>query len=356
MRADGHSNIFMPTHPDQNYVALGHVVRRQGVNFTPNPPAPGQYYLIHRKYLVDLGLTAVLFLNEDGIPCYRTVDGTNLFRSDNPQKYAIRDDAQLQACCTGSGSSCDIYTKGSDACQKAMMSYCSGSDIRPGGKCEDWCTRDPIGCDKIKQKFCAEHPDDPFCDCINAFSRADHTAFIKGKETVYSYSIPACYYQKCKLGPYQVFTTTEMTAAQNGERCSQDLKYIDQQIKVTGTGNILSTNQTSNENSGENSGTTVVGNGEDGSSSNGNSTTSQSTILGISKPSFIVIVFVILMVVVAMILYNSGMGDSNYDPRLDVNNGSTVIDGNGNVVYSYPLQQPYQPTPQYTYPLTTATQ
>jgi hypothetical protein len=57
-----------------------------------------------------------------------------------------------------------------------------------------------------------------------------------------------------------------------------------------------------------------------------------------------------------MILYNSGMGDSNYDPRLDVNNGSTVIDGNGNVVYSYPLQQPYQPTPQYTYPLTTATQ
>jgi hypothetical protein len=344
----------MPTHSDQNYVALGHVVRRQGANFTPNPPAPGQYYLVHRKYLVDLGLTAILFLNEDGIPCYRTVDGTNLFRSDNPQKYVIRDDAQLQACCTGSGSSCDIYTKGSDACQKAMMSYCNGSDIRPGGKCEDWCTRDPIGCDKIKQRFCVEHPDDPFCDCINAFSRADHAALIKDKETVYSYSIPACYYQKCKLGPYQVFTTTEMTAAQNGERCSQDLKYIDQQIKVTGTGNILNTNQTSNENSGANSGATVVGDGDSGNNSSGlgsilggtNTSTSQNTILGISKTSFIVIV--ILMVVVAMIF---GGNDSSYDPRLDANNGSTVmdlngsngyfVDGNGNVVYQ--SQSSYSP-------------
>jgi hypothetical protein len=238
-----HSKLWRPTHSDPNYIGVGDICYR-GLN---KPPV-GRYYCLHRKYLLDAGKNAPLFFNEDGLPCYRTIANTNIFRKGDTQLFGLRDDASLQACCTGSGAACEIWTKGSTACQNAMTEYCAASDIKPGGKCEDWCTRDPIGCDKVKNKFCDEHPNDPFCDCINAFNRPEHAALIKDKETIYSMSIPACYFDKCKQGPYKVFTTTEMTEAQQGQRCSQDLKYIDQQIKVLGDNNILNSSQNVNEN------------------------------------------------------------------------------------------------------------
>jgi len=243
LRADAKCKLWRPVHSDPNYIGVGDICFR-GLD---KPPA-GRYFCLHRKYLLDAGKNAPLFFNEDGLPCYRTIAGTNIFRKGDPQVFGLRDDAALQACCTGSGTACELWTRSSTSCQTAMTEYCSANDIKPGGKCEDWCTRDPVSCDKVKNKFCVEHPEDPFCDCINALDRPDHAALIKDKETIYSMSIPACYYNKCKQGPYKVFTTTEMTEAQQGQRCSQDLKYIDQQIKVLGDNNVLNTNQNVNEN------------------------------------------------------------------------------------------------------------
>lgn len=240
------STVFKPTHPDPNYIAIGHVVN-MGRDV---PPPVGEYYLVHRKHLIDRGLTATLELNNDWVPCFRTIPGYTMFRVGDIQKYTLRNDDALKSCCTGSGSDCATWSKGSVDCQLLMSESCKASDIKPGGKCEDWCARDPVSCDKLKNKFCGEHPDDPFCDCINAFSRADHAAFIKDKEVIYSQSIPACYYSKCKLGPYKVFTTTAMDDAQNGERCKSDLQYIDQKINVSGDNNILNTSQDVTNNKG----------------------------------------------------------------------------------------------------------
>lgn len=233
------STIFKPTHTNSDYIAIGHVVN-PGNN---NPPPVGMYYLVHRKHLIDRGLTATLDLIEDGVSCFRTIPGYTMFRVGDIQQYAIRNDDALKACCTGSGSDCGTWSKGSGDCQLLMSSSCKAIDIKPGGKCEDWCARDPISCDKLKNRFCSEHPTDPFCDCINAFAREDHAEMIKGKEVIYNQTIPACYYPKCKLGDYQVFTTTAMVEAQNGQRCKTDLQYIDQAIKVTGDNNILNTSQ-----------------------------------------------------------------------------------------------------------------
>lgn len=237
------SKIWRPTHTNSNYIGVGDICYRGATM-----PPIGAYYCVNRKYLIDAGKSAGLFWNDDGVAAHRTIDGLNLFRTGDPQKFGLRDDQALQACCTGSGTLCELWSKGSTSCQAAMTEFCTANDIKPGGKCEDWCTRDPISCDKVKNKFCVEHPDDPFCDCINALDRPDHSAFIKDKETIYSMSIPACYYNKCKQGPYKVFTTTEMVESQQGTRCSQDLKYIDQQIKVLGSNNVLNTDQNVNEN------------------------------------------------------------------------------------------------------------
>jgi hypothetical protein len=237
------SIIYKPICPDQNYIALGHVVRRNQTSsfqLFNGPPKPGEYYLVHRRYLVDLGYTATYVAGKGDIgSCYRTVDGYHLFKYDGQQKYMIRTDAQLRSCCTGSGSSCEVYNKGSTECQLAMSDYCNLDDIKSGGKCEDWCARDPISCDKLKLNLCRKTPLDSYCDCINAEDRADHTELIKGKEIIYRMSLPACYYNKCKLGPDKVFTTTEMRDAQLGLRCAQDLKYIDQQVKVLGDNNVV---------------------------------------------------------------------------------------------------------------------
>ena len=243
LSADTTSKMWRPTCSDPNFIGVGDVCLRG-----TSKPIIGKYFCVHRKYLIDAGKNAFLLSTEDGVTCYRTIPSTNIFRRGDPQVFGLRDDANLQACCTGSGTMCELWTKGSTSCQTAMTEFCSANDIKPGGKCEDWCTRDPISCDKVKNKFCMDHPDDPFCDCINALDRPEHAAFIKDKETIYAMSIPACYFNKCKQGPYKVFTTTDMIEAQQGQRCSQDLKLIDQQIKILGDNNVLNTNQNVTEN------------------------------------------------------------------------------------------------------------
>lgn len=241
---DRHARIFIATHPDPNYVALGHICRKDKAK-----PGPGEYYMVHRKYLIDLGGSAPEIdpgggsIQQDGTVAYRTVDSTQLFRFGDRQRWGLRTDATLQACCTGSGSSCEIFTKGSVGCQQAMSAYCSAEDIKPGGKCEDWCSKDPVNCDKLKQQFCQLHPTDPFCDCINAQDRQDYKDLVKGKEVIYNRSTPACFYARCKLGPYKVFTTTDQVSQQQGTACVSDLQYIDQAIKVAGDNNVLQTTQ-----------------------------------------------------------------------------------------------------------------
>jgi hypothetical protein len=218
------------------------------------------------------------------------VASTNLFRVDNNQAYGLRDYAAIQDCCTGFGSNCENLQKGSVPCLTALMQSCKAADVKPGAKCAAWCERDPISCDKAKLQYCTDHPDDPLCDCINAFSRADHKELIKGREEIYSMSLPACYYDKCKLGPHRVFTTTDMTTAQLGQRCSQDLKYIDQRIKVEGEGNILNTNQSVQE-------TTNTGSAAGGAGTNA-ANSKEKTILGISINTMIIILIAVVVIAV----------------------------------------------------------
>lgn len=253
MPGDFTANIWRPVYVDPanptspvQFVGAGDVCLRG-----ENKPRIGKYYCLNTRYFFPTTRTAERPKNSDGIPCFRTLAGTNIFRAGvaNNQQFALLDDNTIIDCCTKTTdrpANCGSLSGGSIACQNAMLDSCSAADIKPGGKCEDWCTRDPINCDKIKNQFCVANPNDPFCDCINAFSRADHNAFVKDKEAIYSMSVPACYYSKCKLGPSYVFTTTTMPGP-NSERCVQDLKLIDQRINVSGTGNVVDADQTVNE-------------------------------------------------------------------------------------------------------------
>ncbi len=241
--------IYIPKCVDDNYIPLGYVVRKGST-----PPKVGAYYCVHRKYVEDKGATATYIRgSSDFGSCYRSINGYHLFNYNKNQRYVLRTDIQLQTCCTtnlSAGSTCELWYKGSTECQKAMASYCGLDDIKPGGKCEDWCTRDPVSCDKFKEKMCDLHPLDPLCDCINAFQRSDHAELIKGKEIIYNMSLPLCYYPGCKRE--NVYKTTGMVATDLSGRCAQDLKYIDQQIKVIGDSNVIDANMSSGIDSGVN--------------------------------------------------------------------------------------------------------
>ncbi len=238
---------------EDEYVAIGHVVRKTA----DGAPKPGDYYCVNRRYLIDLGFTGAGIMGGGDIGmCYRTIDKYHPFRFRDNQKYALRTDLQLRACCTGTGVNCETLWKDklspSIGCQKAMSEYCGLEDIKPGGKCEDWCDRDPVSCDKLKKQLCNLHPLDPACDCINALQRPAHAELIKGKEVIYNMSLPLCYYPGCKRE--DVYKTTNMVAIDLSGRCAQDLKYIDQQIKVLGDNNVVDATMNSSINSGTDTG------------------------------------------------------------------------------------------------------
>mgnify|MGYP000187329201 CR=1 FL=1 len=116
------SIVFVPTHTDPNYVALGSVVRHiDNTTFTADSQPPiGLYYLVHRKHLIDRGQTATHFFAEFWMNGYQTIANTNLFKLNDKQKWDLRTDMDLQACCTGSGSDCETWVKGSLSCLNAM--------------------------------------------------------------------------------------------------------------------------------------------------------------------------------------------------------------------------------------------
>lgn len=281
--------IWRPTCDDPNYVALGDIVRKKDV--VPNP-ATELYSLVHKSYVIDGGNTAKQVVSDDSVQLFRTIEGTSLFRASSTQKYTLLNFTQLQACCSGS-TQCPARLPGSQFCSAAMTANCSADDIKQLGKCESWCQADSPSCDLIKTKFCSDHPDDPYCDCINATTRADYLAQIKGNEFIYNQSIPACFYPKCKSS--YVFTTTDMKTAQLGQRCSKDIDYIDQRINVAGQGNVLNTQQTTQRDSGN----TVLPPGTTAPAT----TSTPDTILGLSTEVFyILVIFVVFVFVILIIL------------------------------------------------------
>jgi hypothetical protein len=281
------STVWRPIHTNKDYIGVGHVCREG----TTKPPI-GMYYVIHKAYLINAGSNAPLFLDRTFGQVFRTVATTNLFRYGDTQQYGVRDDNAIQACCTGSGSSCADLAPGSLSCQTSMSAYCQPNDIKPGGKCENWCARDPTNCDKLKNNFCDMNPDDPLCDCINALSRPEHTKLTKGNEIVYRKYVPACYFDRCKVGPSRVFTTTEMVEAQQGPRCSGALEYIDQRISVLGDNNIVDADQTVNKVNGEVVDPTKTNTNQQGGP------TDESEILGIPQSKF----FMFLLIFIAIIV------------------------------------------------------
>jgi cbb3-type cytochrome oxidase subunit 3 len=239
------AQIYIPTHTDPNYIGIGHVIRHTG----RAELKPGDFYCIHRNYLTQLEAPAVRFHTWSNMHMYRTIDGYNMFRfftgynnTSAMASYSIITDKEFQQCCMGQGlkSKCGSKEPGSGECQIAMKSMCGIADIKPGGKCIDWCAQDVKSCDIAKNQFCAEHPTDPFCDCINATSRADYKDLIKGREKIYNTSIPVCYYDGCQTGPNRVFTTSEMAAAQNTGKCSTDSISIAKKIRDAEEEDILS--------------------------------------------------------------------------------------------------------------------
>ncbi len=233
-------SVWIPLCSDKNYMAVGHAIVRGH-----NAPPVGQYYLIHRRYLIDNGMSAPAFHDDDGLRLYGNLGEAYCNISiAYPQRYTLRSDNALLSCCTGSGLDCQTFTKGSYDCQLTMQEQCKPEDIMPGGKCFTRCQLDPVGCNQIKVQFCNDHPDNSFCDCLNATTRDDYKDQISEYPLVYNMSIPACFYPKCKLGDNKVFTTTDMVKAQEGDRCKADINYIDQQIRILGSQNVVNANQT----------------------------------------------------------------------------------------------------------------
>lgn len=275
--------VFEPQCDDPNYMALGHVARHQTTWSIAQEsdyiyPSVGEYYLVHKRFIHQISTGNPPFNGGwNGAPLYRPFGNSiNLFKSNDSTMYSIRPMAALQDCCTGSGKYCDSYITGSLGCQEAITTVCDSESIKPGGSCYDWCSRDQADCDVIKNRFCITHPTDPWCDCINATQRQDYKDIIKGKELIYATSRPVCYYPRCQT-ENNVFRTASMNNYVDSGKCSTDISYIDQSIKVSGGGNTLNTSQTNKTDgtSGGSSGGSSGGTEVDGKPST--STTSNTT-------------------------------------------------------------------------------
>jgi hypothetical protein len=44
---------------------------------------------------------------------------------------------------------------------------CTGDSLIHDGSCKNWCNKNPQQCDALKSTFCQEHPESPYCGCIN---------------------------------------------------------------------------------------------------------------------------------------------------------------------------------------------
>lgn len=84
----------------------------------------------------------------------------------------IRMEPSLNAkvnCCTGvSGGNCGEFVPGSARCSSVMAEYCSNPTNIGTNICKTWCRDNTTVCDSAVIAWCASHPSDPYCTCINS--------------------------------------------------------------------------------------------------------------------------------------------------------------------------------------------
>jgi hypothetical protein len=144
-----------------------------------------------------------------------------------------------------------ISNASSERCNQVMQRSCTADEIKSktGSTCSIWCGRNPDLCDVIKVNFCASHPSDPFCDCINASSRASYIKEMTGMKPE-SRALPkVCNTKLCneRADLVDVFQTSQYLYEKNNYKCPQ-LQIIDQSVSVQGDNNILQTDQKVNNN------------------------------------------------------------------------------------------------------------
>lgn len=217
----GKSNVIIPDQPPQGVYGPG---------FYEEFNRQGQYdSLIKDPYYVNGVSSADKKIN-------RNDTDVMIVRRSKPWRDHLKD------CCFGTVSDPKLCGKIGPDDQRcsAFLTDCSADDIKTGGKCYSLCNKNPVECDAIKVKFCQEHPNDPFCDCINSKDRPAYKALVDKNQGT---EIPAvCHYGPCSTGIdlTNVFLTKSIKDQRATTKCSDLVYQINQ---VTGQGNILTSNQ-----------------------------------------------------------------------------------------------------------------
>lgn len=198
---------------------------------------------------------------------------TIIIRRNKPWKDHLRDccfqtkdnPISSQLCGKFDGNTVD----GRKAC-KNFLSECTAEDIkgddskakRKKGKCYDLCQDNPAECDEIKNTFCKDHPEDPFCDCINYQTRPSYKKYVEKYPEIKAYP-RTCIEENCNIDDQVGVFKTQQIKEQSKIGCANlNLAKLD----ITGSHNIIESGgvtQSIKSSGGSNVNTTSGVNNED---------------------------------------------------------------------------------------------
>ncbi len=302
---------WVPISNDPDFVGVG-------MAFTNNPnvkPSTSDYYVINKALIKTTGNGGAQGINqqEGGTPYMEGNGGTFYFNFDNvllftkdSNKYLAYNLDNLKSSCMGKSSNYSYASPGSQFCDTYMKHSCTDDDIKLGGKCSSWCSADNSTCDSIKVDYCNVHPNDTWCDCINASSRTSYATEMSMLSAQGKLAPKPCKTELCRDRGIDTSTFVLSADAQFLNNCP-NIDYIDQSVKITGDNNVAQTNQNVTKNTGTNSPTDTLPKPADVASP---------TIMGI-KSSYFWIILLFIFIIVAAIIYKK---NSNVlpQPKLDV--------------------------------------
>jgi hypothetical protein len=178
----------------------------------------------------------------------------------------------LYDCCSGQITDtrlCGNYQPGAAVCKSRLQS-CDGGKLKTDDSCQTMCRADPVTCDKVKYKFCVDHPTDRFCSCMNVEDNPDYQK-LESRIIAKTGQAPrlACSpFGRCQTGTdlLDIYLPTTILN-DRANVCPSYSSYLDQSVTTTGSGNVVNTTQTGTQ--GTTGGTQG---GSSGSSGQGTST------------------------------------------------------------------------------------
>lgn len=220
--------VYWPTCSDSNFVGIGLVFGRPD-----SPPSSGQYYCLHKSYVKWGGP-----MPENRACAWNSSDpsqGMGILRELGWHQFltlSTHDTHLLKNENISLILSDDVYG------QPPLI--CDAESIKNGGYCSNWCDNNRVLCDSIKNTFCASHPSDSFCDCINSPSRPEYIDYVTKLKPEYQNLPFGCNSKACnQRKPGVDVFKTEATMPKD----CPSFSIIDQSVKVSGVGNIVDAKQ-----------------------------------------------------------------------------------------------------------------